>query len=62
MNSKGASYPVYILVGFVFAALFRVWEKTGFDMSMVHTHPDTAGILGFGAAGAVVGFVICWFL
>jgi hypothetical protein len=62
MGPKGASYILYGAGGAVLAALYKIWVATGFDMSVFHSNPDIPGLLEFGAGGAVLGMIVCWFL
>jgi hypothetical protein len=62
MGSKQANYFLFTAGGFIVGALYRIWFNTGFDLDVFHSNPDVAGLLGYGAGGALLGFILCWFL
>lgn len=62
MGTKGASYYLFGAGGFILGALYKIWMDTGFDLDVLHSDPNIAGTAAFGAGGAVVAMIICWFL
>lgn len=62
MGGKGPNYFLFGAGGFIVGALYKIWADTGFDMTVLRADPNILGIAWFGAAGAVLGMIVCWFL
>jgi|HubBroStandDraft_6_1064221.scaffolds.fasta_scaffold474127_2 hypothetical protein len=62
MGGNWIKYLGYMSAGFVLGVVYGIWTTSGFDMSYLRSNLDILGLAGYGAGGALLGFILCWFL
>ena len=53
---------IFGAIGALLGVLLRIWATTGFNADLLTQNPDIPGVLEFGIGGALLGFIVCWFL
>jgi hypothetical protein len=62
MGGNLPKYVVYVGAGLLLGVIYGMWTTANFDMSVLQSNPDIPGLAAYGAGGAILGFILCWFL